>query len=1166
MGSEHGRRFPSITRASSPLSTAVLVCLVVALSYLAPKLEGVLIQNPRTVWPFWPGSAVLVSVLLLVPGRIWPILIPAAFATFGLYDLEVGVPVKSIAWFIPANTVQVLTSALCLRYCFHGVPRLNSVTAVAKYSFFAVILAPVGAAFFSANGIGGSYWEGWRVCFLSEALAFVTLTPAILSWFTEGAAFVRKPRAYRLEAVALIAGLIFLSYVIFAEPGIGHSPALLYSLVPFLLWAALRFGSIGISSSAVLISFLTIWGAIHARGPFADQGSLNGILSLQLFLVFAALPFMVLAALVEERKVTSRELALSNERVRLAVEAGKSVGWEWDIKSGRDSWFGDLQTMFGIPSDRFVGRVEDFYGYVHPEDRQMVAKAVSDAKQRRKPYAAEFRVVRLDGTVRWVSGTGQFYYDSNGDAERMLGLAADITERKRVDEALRESEARFRLAAQAGKMFAYEWDAATDVIVRSAESAQILGIDEAAQVTGQGILAKVHPDDRERFKAAVAGLSPEKPYLQISHRMVHPDGTAVWVERSSRAHFDEQGRMLRIVGMVVDITERKLAEDRLREYEKAVEGSEEMIAVVDREYRYLIANRKFLSLRNMAKEQVVGRLADEVLNEGVFEAGVKERLDECFRGRVVRFEMKYTYPELGERDVFVSYFPIEGATGIDRVACIMQDITDRKRTEGALRKSEERFRLAAQAGKMYAYEWDVATDVVMRSEEQANVLGFSDQAKQLTRQQLVARVHPDDRTLFLGSVDQVTPENPATRISYRMLRPDGSVVWLEKSARGFFDEQGKLVRMIGMVVDITERKRAEAAKRESEDRLQLLLDSTAEAIYGNDLEGRCTFCNPACLRALGYERVDELLGKNMHDLIHHTRSDGSLLPVEECRIFRAFRTGEGVHVDDEVLWRANRTSFPAEYWSYPQRRGQEIVGAVVTFVDITERKLAEAALANVSRRLIEAHEEERSWIARELHDDVNQRMALLAIELDRWNQQLPPSAVELHDHIRHASQRLSDIAADIQALSHRLHSSKLEYLGLVAAAKSFCQELSAQQKVEIDFSHTAIPRSVPEEISLCLFRVLQETLQNAVKHSGVRHFRVELCGTEGEIQLTVSDLGMGFDPQDAIHRHGLGLISMLERMQLVSGEISIKSHPGSGTTIHARVPFRSISDSARAAG
>jgi PAS domain S-box-containing protein len=281
--------------------------------------------------------------------------------------------------------------------------------------------------------------------------------------------------------------------------------------------------------------------------------------------------------------------------------------------------------------------------------------------------------------------------------------------------------------------------------------------------------------------------------------------------------------------------------------------------------------------------------------------------------------------------------------------------------------------------------------------------------------------------------------------------------------------------------------------------------------------------------------------------------------------------------DQELVWKAfadarrNREPFIADFRvlridgtvRWVTERGQfyyaangDAVRMLGMAVDITERKLAEESLADVGRKMIEAHEEERTWLARELHDDVNQRMALLAIELDRWNQQLPPSAVEFHDHIHHASQRLSDIAADIQALSHRLHSSKLEYLGIVAAAKTFCTELSEQQKVEIDFSHTTIPRSVPKEISLCLFRVLQETLQNAVKHSGVRQFKVELHGTEREIQLTVSDLGVGFDPQDAIHRRGLGLISMRERMQLVSGEISIKSHPGSGTTIRARIPLK----------
>jgi signal transduction histidine kinase len=147
------------------------------------------------------------------------------------------------------------------------------------------------------------------------------------------------------------------------------------------------------------------------------------------------------------------------------------------------------------------------------------------------------------------------------------------------------------------------------------------------------------------------------------------------------------------------------------------------------------------------------------------------------------------------------------------------------------------------------------------------------------------------------------------------------------------------------------------------------------------------------------------------------------------------------------------------------------------------------------------------------------------------------------------------ISKDVQGLSHRLHSSKLEYLGLATAANSFCKELAGQSKVDVQFSHAGIPRSVPKEVSLCLFRVLQEALQNAVKHSGVRSFAVDHHGTEEAIELTVSDIGRGFEEQDAFTREGLGLISMRERVQLVHGELSVKSKTGAGTTIHARVPL-----------
>ena len=289
------------------------------------------------MWPLWPGCAILVAGLLVVRFRIWPVLIPAALAGFVLYDLQAGVPIASIAWFVPADAVQVLIAALGLRYCFEGVPQLNSVEALAKYSFFAVLLGPLAAAFISARGIGNDYWSSWRICFFSDVLAFVTVTPAILSWLGTDRVSIGKSRAYYLEAAAQLTVLVLLGFLTFASSAKSGSPALLYSLVPVLLWSALRIGWMGVSTSMVVVAFLSIRGAVHGRGPFAVQGPLDNPLwlQLQLFLVFAAAPFMVLAAAIEERKLAEQALegfsrklidAQEQERTRIARELHDDIG------------------------------------------------------------------------------------------------------------------------------------------------------------------------------------------------------------------------------------------------------------------------------------------------------------------------------------------------------------------------------------------------------------------------------------------------------------------------------------------------------------------------------------------------------------------------------------------------------------------------------------------------------------------------------------------------------------------------------------------------------------------------------------------------------------------------------------------------------------------------
>jgi signal transduction histidine kinase len=216
--------------------------------------------------------------------------------------------------------------------------------------------------------------------------------------------------------------------------------------------------------------------------------------------------------------------------------------------------------------------------------------------------------------------------------------------------------------------------------------------------------------------------------------------------------------------------------------------------------------------------------------------------------------------------------------------------------------------------------------------------------------------------------------------------------------------------------------------------------------------------------------------------------------------------------------------------------------------------------------LIEAQEGERTRIAMELHDDVGQRLSLLAVHLDGLKQSRPTSAAELGLQIEEVRKQIEDLVNDVQALSHQLHSPKLDYLGLAAAAASFCRELSDRHGMEIEFHSENISKELPKEISLCLFRVLQEALQNAIKHSGSRQFHASLTGGANEIELTVHDSGVGFEPEEAIKGCGLGLTSMKERLRAVDGELSINSQLQRGTTIHARVPLRREGHSIGAVG
>jgi signal transduction histidine kinase len=276
--------------------------------------------------------------------------------------------------------------------------------------------------------------------------------------------------------------------------------------------------------------------------------------------------------------------------------------------------------------------------------------------------------------------------------------------------------------------------------------------------------------------------------------------------------------------------------------------------------------------------------------------------------------------------------------------------------------------------------------------------------------------------------------------------------------------------------------------------------------------------------------------------------------------------GETLRADEDRWDREGGTTW-VRWEILPWRTPSGIVGGILIFAeDITHRKQTEDALVEIPRRLIEAQEQERARIGRELHDDINQRLGLLSVEIQRMKEVSPITYGDLRSRMDELGKRTSEISAVVQSLSHELHSSKLEYLGLVSAMRGFCKEFGEKHKVKVDFDCEGMPDTVPQEISICLFRVMQEGLHNAVKHSGVRLFEVKLHGSPAEIQLIVRDSGVGFESELVRNTQGLGLISMQERVNLVKGIFSIKSGLNLGTTIHVRVPLKGGATFMSAAG
>lgn len=558
----------------------VLRALAVSIAYfLGAEIGFALTPQPQPVSTLWPPNAILLGALVLTPRRSWPLLIAAAFPAHLLSELNSGVPVGMLlSWFVSNCAEALIGAAIILRYIDRPV-RLDSVRRVAIFVVGGAIVPALLSSFLDAglvelNHFGAdSYWNVWSSRFFSNLLAILAIVPVMLTWGDFLPLRVRSTPPRRLiEAAWLAVGLALVCVFVFEEPsgGLAAMPALLFAPLPFLFWASVRFGPAGVSSCLLVFALMSVWGAIHGRGPFDERSIADNVFSLQLFLIINFIPLLTLTAVIRERAAAVEEARRTAQQLQIALTAARMGTWEWDLVQGSGTISPAGSDLIGIerPST-YKHFIEEL---VHPDDRTSVEAAVLCALEEDLPYEAEFRVTNGDG-VKWVHNKGVVLRNADGLATRMIGVSTDVTARKYAEAALlreatlRESESRFRILADA--MPQIVWTARPDGQVDYFNRRWYEFTDtKPGPITDQTWLAVVHPADRGDFSAAWRGcVASGRPHEHEARFWSARHAGYRWhLDRAIPVH-DDSGAIMRWYGTSTDIDDHKRAEQSLRRSE-----------------------------------------------------------------------------------------------------------------------------------------------------------------------------------------------------------------------------------------------------------------------------------------------------------------------------------------------------------------------------------------------------------------------------------------------------------------------------------------------------------------------------------------------------------------------------------------------------------------------
>ena len=781
-------------------------------------------------------------------------------------------------------------------------------------------------------------------------------------------------------------------------------------------------------------------------------------------------------------------------------------------------------------------------------------------------------------------------------AEANAKLRKEIAEHRRAEQAVRESERRYRAVVEDQ----------TELICRYLSDGTLTFVNgaycrhfgkEPDELVGRSFMPLIPEEDRQLVRKGIAALSAENPVQSHEHEVILPDGRIGWQHWTNHAIFDDQGRVTEYQGIGRDITHRKRAEEELREHrdhlEDLVHARTTELTETNRHLQDQIAERKLAEDALRESEQKYRDLA-ELLPQTVYELDESGMLtfvnrqafetfgytrDDFNRGL---YALEMLIPEdrdragenvnkllRGEKSSGNEYtalrkdgstFPI--AIFSNRILRegkpvglrgIIVDLTELRQAEADLRRSEERMRLGLEGSGVCLWDWDVATGRGMSYSRWAEMLGYDPGEIEPGFAAWQEKLHPEDGARVLGALgDHLEGRSPLHENEHRMLAKSGQWKWMLCRGKVIArDADGKPLRAVGMYMDITDLKRAEAALRERENRMRLALAGSNVGLWDWNL---------ATGETTAFRRWAEILGYDPN-----TIKDGFptwqqyLHPDDKARVMKALTD----HLDGHSsLYEAeHRLRAKSGQWRWMLGRGKVIsrdkdgkpLRAVGVYMDIDDRKRAERDLQAARSKLMTAREEERRHFARELHDSVNQRIIALHLRLRGLRQMLRlPQEGALASAIDEFGENILELIEEVRNISHGLYPATLEQMGLDGAMAQLSDD-RADQDVPVTVRCDPDIEGVRfrPEVEITIFRIAQEALTNALRHARASNVQITVGRRDDHIVLQVIDNGVGFDPSSVVR--GLGLNAMQDRAGAVDGELEISSDPGC-TCVEVRIP------------